>query len=342
VVKKKVKKKKSRPLRRILIILLFFVIVFGSVYFVAHSMLGKINSVKITDDDDELNIASEVQGKDNGIINVALFGIDAGAKDFSGRADSIMISTLDKKHKLIKFTSIMRDTYVDIPGKQYSKINHSYSYGGAELTIKTINQNFDMNIKDYVTVNFAGLEKIVDAVGGVKLQVTDGEVGYMDDYQRHLDELAGNISKRVQTPGNITLTGRQAVAYCRIRYIGNDQGRTERQRKVLELVVKKVLHNKSLKQTLTLIETLSPYIETSLSKGEMIGLATSVFTSRISEMEDTRIPLDGHWKDGTMNGTYYLKPDTLIENVAYLHKFIYENEEYTPSSTVSRINNKLK
>lgn len=338
----KKKKKKGSVKKRIFITFFLIIVVLTSgFFFICDKFLGNINTVDITDDENELMIESKANKNDN-IINIALFGIDTRNDDYDGRADSIMIATLDKDHKMIKLTSIMRDTYVSIPGKKYDKINHCYSYGGPELTIKTINLNFDMNIKNYVTVNFESLEKIVDSVDGVEIEVSQSEIDNMDMYQVELDRIAGNTSSRIKSAGTHTLTGRQAVAYCRIRYVGNgDYERTERQRKVLEQVVKKVLNDKSLSQALALIETLAPNIETSLTKTEMISLATSVFTSGIKEMKDTRLPIDGHAKGGTWNGVYYLKPNTLVDNVSYLHKFIYEDENYTPSEKVSEISNKI-
>lgn len=331
-------------MRKIVVIFIIVVmLLFSAFYLVYNKYLGDINSVKITEDDDELNISSELNNIKN-ITNIALFGIDTREKNYDGsRADTLMIATVDKKHNKLKLTSIMRDTYVSIPENKNDKINHSYAYGGPELTIKTINQNFDMNIKDYVTVNFTALEKIVEVVDGVEINVKSNEVDHLNGILDELDELAGNKTKQIKSSGLQNLTGRQALAYCRIRYTGNgDYERTERQRAVLEKVVAKVLSNKSLPQALSLIEAISPYIETSLSKREMVGLATSVFTSGIREMEDTRLPLDDYSKTGTWDGVFYLKFNTLSDNVIHLHKFIYEDEDYIPTSVVERISNKLR
>ncbi|MFZ7131645.1 MAG: LCP family protein [Eubacteriales bacterium] len=332
---KRIKKKKQNTKKRVLIIILIIIIVLISgFFFLYNKYLGDMNKVEI--DEDELDANESLN---TNIINIALFGIDTREDDYDGsRSDTIMIATLDKEHQKIKLTSIMRDTYLSIPGEKYDKINHSYAYGGPALTIKTINQNFDMNIKDFVTVNFTSLEKIVDAVDGVEIDLKQSEVSQLNGILSELNKIAGNTVNGVSSSGLQTLNGRQAVAYCRIRYVGNaDYERTERQRSVLEKVLSKVMNNKSLSQALTLIETLSPYIETSLSNTEMIGLATTVFTSGISEMEDTRVPVDGYFRGGTYDGVAYLKPKTLVDNAAYLHEFIYENEDYSPSVTVSEI-----
>lgn len=338
---KKQKRKKKRSFFRKFFTFILVLVVLGisGTFIVSNVLLGDIDRVEITDD---LNISEELN-KNKNVINIALFGIDTRDEGYSGRADTIMIGTLDKEHKKLKLTSIMRDTYVSIPGKKYDKINHSYAYGGPELTIKTINQNFDMNITDYVTVNFEALEKIVDAVGGVEIDVKNNEIDMLNAILAELDNIEGNSSKQVTSSGLQTLNGRQAVAYSRIRYVGNgDYERTERQRAVLENIVNKVLNEGSLSQALALIKNLTPYIETSLSNTQMIGYATSLFSSGISTMENSRLPLDEYAEEGTWNGTFYLKPNTLSDNVTYLHEFIYEEFDYIPTSTVSGISSEIQ
>lgn len=323
-------KKKNKTKHKILITLLIIVILLISAFFFLYNKyLGGMNQVDINED--ELLINEEIETTYNkNIINIALFGIDTRSDTYDGsRSDTIVVATIDKDHNKIKLTSIMRDTYVSIPDNKYDKINHSYAFGGPTLTIKTINQNFDLNIKDYVTVNFIAMEKIIDAIGGVEIDVKSSEVSYIKN---------GVIGSGLQT-----LNGKQAVAYSRIRHTGNgDYERTERQRTVLEKIFSKVINNKSLPQTLDLVENMSPYIETSLSTTEMIGLVTTVFSSGIKDMEDYRIPVDGSFKGGLWGGVSYLKPNTLVENSIYIHKFIYEDDSYVPSSIVEEISNKIK
>ncbi|RBP69077.1 LytR family transcriptional attenuator [Alkalibaculum bacchi] len=340
MAKKRKKKKKGSFLRKFLTFI-FILVVLGisGAFVVSNVLLGDIDKVEISDD---LNISEELNKNEN-IVNIALFGIDTREEGYSGRADTIMIGTLDKEHKKLKLTSIMRDTYVSIPGEKYDKINHSYAYGGPELAIKTINQNFDMNIRDYVTVNFEALEKIVDAVGGVEIDVKQSEIEQFNIVIKSFDNFSGKSTKKITSSGLQTLSGRQALAYSRIRYAGNgDYERTERQRTVLENIVNKVLNDGSLAQALSLIKNLSPYIETSLNTNEMVSYATSVFTSGIKDMENTRLPLDKYSQGGTWDGTFYLKPRNLSDNVTYLHEFIYEESDYIPTSTVSGISNEIQ
>lgn len=331
-------KKKNKKAKILFIIVLVIVIIFASGFYYAYSRsLGSIKTDNITENKDELKIDSSVE-KDTShdIINVALFGIDTSAGDYDGsrRADSIMIATLDMEHKKIKLSSIMRDSYVMIPDYGLDKINHSYAYGGPELAIKTINQNFDMNITDYVTVNYSALEKIVDAVGGVQIDVKSEEISRV---------------RGITEPGLQNLNGKQALAYSRIRYVGDgDYERTQRQRAVLETVITKVINNQSLPQAFALpeawglIENLSPYINTSFDKSQMVSLTTSVMFSGIKTTEDTRLPIDGHSVGGIWDSVYYLKYDSLSENVINLHEFIYEDQGYTPSAPVEEISNVIQ
>lgn len=335
MIKKMDKSKKNNIIKKMLLSLGIVVIlsIAGSFY-VTNIYLGGINIVKLTATEEELNIKPELADNSSDIINIALFGIDTRADDYDGsRADSIIIASLDLKHKKIKLASIMRDTFVSIPGEQYDKINHSYAYGGPELTIKTINENFDMDIKDYMTVNFSALEKIVEAVDGIEIDVKDYEIDEINE--------CDSVTK-VTTAGLQTLNGLQALSYTRIRYSGDgDYERSQRQRTVVQNVINKVLKNKSLPQALALIEILSPYTQTSLDKGELVSLGTTVFTSGTRTMEETRLPLDGQGTGGLWDGIYYLKPNTLSENVSYLHDFIYEETGYIPSPRVEEISNTI-
>ncbi|HEY5556129.1 LCP family protein [Acetobacterium sp.] len=326
--------KKSSTMKKILIPLFIVIILAASgFYYVYSTYLGKINTVKITKNEEELQIQPVVADKSKDIINIALFGIDTRADDYDGsRTDSIIIASLDLSHKKLKLSSIMRDSFVSIPGEKYDKINHAYEVGGPELTVKTLNENFDMNIKDYMTVNFSALEEIVDAVGGVEINVKDYEVDL-------LNKTSGSSS--VGT-GVQTLDGQQALAYSRIRYSGDaDYERTLRQRTVLQSVINNVLKSKSLPQALSLIEILSPYVQTSLDQGALIGLGTKVFSAGGITMEDTRLPVDGQYIPGVWDEVFYLKYDTLSENVSYLHDFIYEEKGYVPSPAVEEISNTI-
>ncbi|MBR6572563.1 MAG: LCP family protein [Clostridia bacterium] len=235
-----------------------------------------------------------------GVVNIALFGVDARQKDsFEGLTDSIMILSVNTDTGQLKIISIMRDSLTMVEGYDTPmKINAAYSLGGPELAIKTLNNNFDLDIKEYATVNFYGMADIIDAVGGLEIDVNENEIkskyGINDMiYEQSL--YMGIEPEYVKTPGVQTLNGVQAVSWARIRYAhtnsgeNNDAGRTERQRHVMELLLNKVL-SRNLTEYPKIIKALLPFMETSLSYNDIIKLS-SVFRKEIIYTQ-TRIPMD--------------------------------------------------
>jgi LCP family protein required for cell wall assembly len=327
--------KRNKIIMSIIIVLLFIVSMFGSYTFF---QLNKIKSTKISTKDEDLGIKPEVKKKleaedsNNDITNIALFGLDKREKGENGRSDAIMIASVDKKSKKIKLSSIMRDSYVDVPGHGKTKINHSYSYGGPELAIKTINQNFDMDIRDYVTVDFFSLEKIINAVGGIQVDVKKSEISYIND---GIDEQAryakDNYRPNVTKSGLQTLNGRQAVAYARIRNTGNgDFERTDRQRKVLNELLNKIQTSGVTKYP-QIVSELLPYVETSMSKIDIIKLGSSSFLSGIKTIDQERFPVDGYCNSQTIDGVWYLVPD-IKATVDQLHNYIFQDVKPKPGT----------
>lgn len=200
-----------------------------------------------------------------------------------------------------------------------------------------------MNITDYVVVDFEAVEKIVDAVGGVEIELKDYEVkGFNDSLNALNGYLGGTYSDRISSPGTYNMDGRQAVAYSRIRKVGNgDYERTERQRSVLEQLFNKIITEKSLKTTIAFADSILPYVKTSLTRGEIISLGTQVFTSGTRTLEGTRLPTDDYIRSAMISEISYLLPDTLVDNARHLHQFIYENEEYEPSDALQEISNRI-
>ncbi|MCI6277198.1 MAG: LCP family protein [Clostridium sp.] len=330
--KKKRRRRKKRQ-RRILMsitLILLFVIGFGSFY--AYTMLSGINHDKISKNKTELGISKEninalkKYNTYNKVINIALFGLDQRSENEPSRSDAVMIVSIDKANKKIKLTSVMRDSYVAIDGHGNDKLTHAYAYGGPELSIKTLNENFNLNITDYAAVNFFDMEKIIDSLGGVTLDIKQYEVKEINKY---IKEIA-DITKTPYTPlagaGSQTLTGRQALSYTRIRSVGNgDFERTSRQRIVLEALLGKIKEGGILSLPKN-ISKLAPMVRTSLGTGEMIKMGLSLFLSGTTEIETARIPVDGTFPDGgkMIKGTWYL-PFDKEKNIEYLHKYIYED-----------------
>ena len=217
-----------------------------------------------------------------------------------------MVVSLDRKSEKVKVSSLMRDMYIPIPGKENNRINAAYAFGGPSLAIKTINSNFGLDIRNYVTIDFFGLEALINKVGGVSIDVKSIEVPLC------------SVSK----PGLQNLNGKQALAYSRIRYVGNaDYERTERQRRVLNELFKKIKGQGAAKLP-GMISTLLPYVETSLSNSEIIDLALEASKFNTDSIEQYRIPLDGTFKSETIRGMSVLVPN-IEENKNKLNDFIY-------------------
>lgn len=326
------KKAKKVVIILISIVFTFIVAVVGYGYY----QLSKVKTVKISKKNEDLGIKNQpvAEEKSEEIINVALFGVDVGrSKDDPPHSDSIIIATLDRKHNKLKLTSIMRDSYVDIDykGGKKTKINEAYTYGGPQLAIKTINENFNLNIRDYVTVNFFGLEKLIDELGGVTVDIKDYELKEINTWVKEVAELQNKEPVLVEHTGVQTLKGGQAVAYCRLRHVGNgDFERTDRQRRVLNELFKKV-QSAGVTKYPGIVSELLPMIETSLSTTDILSLGTKVLTSSASGIEQERFPLDGYCKGEMINNIWYLvfKPD-LAATEKQLHEYIYEDIKPEP------------
>lgn len=284
-------------------------------YLYTQSLLNKIQREKIDQSPDALGIDKDADEKiknnknSKNITNIALFGIDA-EDGKAGRSDAIMILSIDEAHGKVKLASIMRDSYVNIDGRGMDKINHAYAFGGPQLALKTINSNYKLNIKDYVSVNFSSLPKLVDAVGGVEIDIKDYE-------------LSGLKSYGITTTGLQTLNGNQALKYARIRYVGNgDYERTERHRTILSSVFSKLMKQDKGK-ILSTVSDILPMVKTNLSNGEIMDLTLDVIDIKPSKIEQIRFPADGYCQGKMIGGIYYLTFDQEATN-EQLYKFIFE------------------
>lgn len=275
-------------------------------------------------------VVPEVEEEMEGIVNIALFGLDKRGDEIS-RTDTIMIVSLDGSSKKLKLVSLMRDIYVDIPGKCKDRINAAYAYGGPGLGIDTINKNFGMDIKYYVSVDFKGVYKLISKLGGVDIDIQEGEI---PDLNECLDEVncldPENIEPHITLPGMQHLMGKQALSYTRIRYFGNgDYERTERQRKVAVQLFEKVKKMGILKFPELIASTL-PYVETNIPVTEMISLGASTFKFK-NDIEQYRLPVDGAFYEQYIRGMAVLVPD-IEENTRMLHEFIYGHNKTVPST----------
>lgn len=330
--KKKLSKKAKTIIITLTSIFLVLCIAAGGIFAYVHHLLGNMERGEIKEE--ELSINEEAfKGVD--VVNIALFGIDARSDTNKGLSDAIIVFTLDKKHKKIKMTSIARDSYVKIEresGVIKDKITHAYGFykdSGPQLSIKALNQNFDLNITDYITVNFFGFSQIIDALGGVMVDVDEHEMMIMNrEYVTHLNEIGIKCDPITET-GLQLLTGPQALAYSRNRYTGNDVDRGNRQKEVIAAVYDK-MKTTSVNKLPELASMGLSHCETSLTNAEIIELAFWVLKNpctmeNISLPDDECNPKGG--LDAFVNGVWYYIYDIDIAKQK-LHDFINEEGKY--------------
>ncbi|MDO4924781.1 MAG: LCP family protein [Turicibacter sp.] len=335
--------KKWKIILAVILALLIVPVAAGAIY--VNFILDKVTVGDEEFDKDFDLMTNEILKENNtDVKNIALFGVDCRTADYKGcRSDVMMVLSYNQKNNDVTVTSLVRDTYVEIGDRGFDKLNHAYAFGGPELAIQTINRAFDLDIEDYVTVDFWAVEKIIDAIGGVEIDVSSDELVYLNDYINDLNNNSPDGSKIItlSSSGLQHLNGRQAVAYMRIRYVGDgDFERMQRQREVMEVALNGV-QNISLPKMLTLANDLLSTVKTNLTKGEIIDLVTKVVTKGIPSMEQYQLPTRNGGVGKTINGIYYFIPNTLLSNVEEFHKNIYSEIDYEASQNVIDMNSKL-
>lgn len=289
--------------------------------------------------------------------NFILFGIDSRTSQFddSTNSDSIVIVSLHNTTGEVRMVSVYRDSFLRIYNTDgtynYFKVNSAYSVGGAEGAINTLNKNLDLQLTDYVTVNFAGVAKIIDTLGGIKVNLTDDEVNQLNHHMKSTISTTGEYAEPISRSGkNIKLNGIQATTYCRIRKatfydpdtgkaIRDDFGRAARQRSVIMKLVEKA-KKASVSELQGMISTVlntntdkEKIISTSFSFDQIVGMLPIIFDFTLSGSEGFPLELT----TGTIDGASYVIPKGLSANVTALHKYLYDEEDYEPTSTVNEI-----
>ena len=256
-------------------------------------------------------------------INVALFGLDKRSENEKARSDSIIIANINFEEKKINVVSILRDTLVDIEGYGSEKLNHAYAYGGAPLALKTINSNFDLNIDKYVAVDFFSLAKTIDIIGGVDIEIKDYEGNQINNNLVEINNIEGlpKGTDYIKGYGLKTLNGRQAVAYSRIRKEGNgDYERTQRQRKVLMQLIRKVQGQTSEKKFEIGTEIMGQ-VNTNLSMEYIKNITSRILYDDEFEINQYRVPQEGTFKSEISNGTWVINAD-MDKNIKLLRSYL--------------------
>ena len=350
MAKKRARKKRNKIL---LLIAEFFVLVLLVVVVYGVTKAEKVTKVKI--DEEEIKakmndtVAENVTLK--GYKNIALFGVDSreGSLGKGTRSDTIIIASINNDTGDIRLCSVYRDTYLNLGNDSYNKCNAAYAKGGPEQAINMLNMNMDLNITDYVTVGFEGLIETIDALGGVYIDVQQNEIVHLNNYQ--ISMVGKTTDKKTYTategvdyiavkePGMQLLNGLQATAYCRIRYVGDDFMRAQRQRTVLAAVMD--VCKKSDPATLNkILNAALPNVSTSLDVDEMTAMLSNVTKYNITGSDG--FPFESNRATGTVGskGSCVI-PVNLEQNVSLLHNFLFDDATYQVSAQVQQYSNKV-
>ncbi len=279
---------------------------------------------EVNPEDISWNNTKSVRKEDN-VINILIAG-EEGINDDRGRTDAILIGTLNLDAKSIKLTSLMRDTYVQIPGYSDNKLNAAYHNGGMPLLEDTIEKNFNLEIDGYALVDFDAFETIIDRIGGVQIKLSQQEAAYLNrtNYITH-------TWNRTLYGGTVTLNGDQALGYARVRYVSNgsesgDFGRTQRHRILLTAVYNKMME-KSLTEILGFLPEILTLVTTNITKEQCMEYITNLVNMGKAELETLRLPVEGAYKLTSVRGMSVVLPQNLQKNIIALHDFIYEEDK---------------
>ena len=294
----------------------------------------------------EITINEKVKDNKNlkEYTNIALFGIDSRDESLGSgnRSDTMMIASINNKTYDVKLVSVYRDSYLLIPRENdisYDKANLAYSYGGPKMAINLMNTNLDLDITDYVAVNFSALIDTIDLLGGIDVEINEYEREYINGYMTETSKITGKDIVPLYESGQVHLNGIQATAYCRIRQTaGDDYRRTERQRLVIQRIAEKV--KKTDIVTLNkIIDQVLPNISTSLEPKEIAGMALNA--SKYNLVANSGFPFEKQGKDMGRKGDCVI-PINLEANVIALHEYLFGDTEYQVSEKVKEISEKVK
>ena len=332
--KKKTGSSKSK--KKIILLALEVLVLVAAICILVIVMKFERTNTRVNINEENLDIHVDVAENETmkEYRNIALFGVDSttGELESKTRSDTIIIASINEETKEVKLVSVYRDTFLNLGNGTYTKCNAAYQKGGPEQAIQMLNTNLDMDITDFVTVGFKGLKDVVDALGGVEIEITQGEISHLNNYQYSMAEDMKIDYTPVKEPGLQTLNGLQAVAYCRIRQIGNDFQRTERQRTVLTQISEKA-KTMSASQLNEIATSAFEEVYTSLELEEILSLLGEINEYEI--IDSAGFPQMDALTTGTIgsHGSCVVPLD-LAESVVWLHEFLFEEENYQVTERV--------
>lgn len=281
------------------------------VWGIYHNSIGIVDPDDVDPTADQVQIAREDQ-KDDDVVNVLLVGSDSRDPNAEmGRSDTMMLVSFNKAEEKATVISFLRDSLVEIEGYGQSKLGHTFAYGGVGLTINTINKQFDLDVQDYIIINFENLVGIIDELGGIQVTLSEEEAEYYRE----------NGMPDIQA-GDVTLTGSQALAHARNRSLDNDFGRTRRQRSVLYGIYNKVRQNRDPQAIMSLITYCMGEVSTNMSVTELYDIAMDVLSIEHLRTQQAAVPQDGTYEFGTYDGMSVIEFD-LEANKEYIQELLY-------------------
>lgn len=317
-MRQKPRKKKGKGLKIFVAVILVIAILFGGVFAYGYYLLGKISYDAKSLDGNEY-ISDSKLSKSSDVKNILFMGSDARGDVSGQRSDTMILCSIDQKYKKLKLTSFLRDSYVFLPsGKYYNKLNATFSYGGVQYTVDTLEYNFKVKIDDYIIVDFEAFAKLIDMMGGLTVEgVTASEAKYLREKVKIL----------YAKEGTNKFSGKATLWYCRIRYLDNDFKRTERQRKVISAMISQLTKTSPTK-LFQMMETILPMIQTNISRNELISLgAGALFKYLHYDIIQHQIPADGTWSNLKVAGIGDVLEMDIDKNAELLKKFIYKSDK---------------
>ena len=344
---KKISKKQRRKRKLILFIveIIILIIVAGALY--VYSKLNLFNRKELDQSKVGKNeVSKETQQTFEGNTTIALFGLDnrdQGVYD-TGNSDVIMVMNINNDTKEVSLVSVYRDTYLNIAGEgeeeKFRKANAAYSAGGAEQAVTMLNRNLDLDIDNYVAFDFKSVAEAIDILGGVEIDIeSQAEMDYLNDYISYTSEYVGGSDEMIDHLGKQTLNGVQAVSYARIRYTaGGDFKRAERQRRVLNELIKKA-KDASLTELNELVSTIFPEVSTDLTQKDIISMMPVML--KYDMANSGGFPYDKTTDTPSKKIGSIVIPCDLESNVIQLLKQLFGTEDYQPSETVQSYNDTI-
>ncbi len=358
----KIYKKRGRAIRITSIVLSILLLIGGSGLLYYYSVLNSLKFVDISDNTStkatsstlptsdgtfsKSQLSNDELLEDSKVLNVMLFGEDNARGQEFGRSDSMIMLSIDNRHKKLKMTSFQRDSYVYVDGYGYDKLTNAYAYGGPKLTIQTIESNFGIKVDRYAVVDYASFIEIIDVLGGIDLELTQEEIDYIN-YQLYKNKQSDTRTTITDAPGKVHLTGQQALWYARNRGLdsseegigiaGDDWDRTSRQRKLLETMFND-MKGADLTQIISIVGKVGPLVTTNLKKDEITALVSHSMTYLTYSVEQYTVPEEGQWyyMNDTPVGSVIAFSDLETQRKLFA-EFIYE--ELITGNTTSTSSN---